>query len=107
MIEARLYLSMRAYASRLNASWAPYARMEATEWLDYVGDMTMFLQLTDPSDCSTKVAENGCFRDTQLALHRQLRLHVNVPESSSDGGHQDGGDDEYGREDDDGEDFRQ
>ena len=81
--------------------------MEARGWLDYAGDMAIFPQLTDSSDCSTKVAENGCFRDTQLALHRQLRLHVDVPESSSDGGHQDRGDDEYGREDDDGENFRQ
>ena len=53
------------------------------EMVRLVGDMTVSPQLTDSSDGSTKVAKNGCLRDTQLALHRQLGLHVDVTKRSA------------------------
>lgn len=36
MIAALLYLSMRLYASALNASCTPYARMDATRYGQYI-----------------------------------------------------------------------
>ena len=57
--------------------------------------------LTDSTDRRPKVSQHRRLVVTQLALHRQLRLHENLPTQSAHRHDEDGGKDEDGREEDD------